>query len=220
MQVVNTLRVDGFLLTSTGETATCVVLVVLVVLDVVVAIGAGICSDSGSGSLGALGTGRGAVVVDFVVVGATVVDVVDVVDVVEVVEVVEVGATVVEVVDVVDVDSAWTGTVVVVEVSGGASTGTLYPLYTMRFGDPTPALVTGVAVAVETTSSWVCAGVSVTSSSKSMATTPLTTGAAMEVPDTLRSDVVECIDGDTMSVPGANWSTHAPKFEYLNFAST
>ena len=83
----------------------------------------------------------------------------------------------------------------------------------MRFGDPTPALATGVAVAVETTSSWVCAGVSVTSSSSIMATTPLTTGAAMDVPDTLRSDVAECIDGDTMSVPGANRSTHAPKFE-------
>ena len=83
----------------------------------------------------------------------------------------------------------------------------------MRFGDPVPALATGVADAVETTSSWVCAGVSVTSSSKSMATTPLTTGAAIEVPDTPRSDVVECIDGDTMSVPGANRSTHAPKFE-------
>ena len=102
---------------------------------------------------------------------------------------------------------------VVVEVSGSASTGMLYPLYTMRFGDPTPALATGVAVAVETTSSWVCAGVSVTSSSSIMATTPLTTGAAMDVPDTLRSDVAECIDGDTMSVPGANRSTHAPKFE-------
>ena len=103
--------------------------------------------------------------------------------------------------------------VVVVEVSIGASAGTLYPLNTMRFGDPAPALATGVAVALETTCSWVCAGVSVTSSSNSMATTPLTNGAANDVPDPPRSDVAECIDGETMSVPGANRSIHGPKFD-------
>ena len=208
-----TVRSTGFLLAKTGG-AIAGANVVLVVLDVVVAVSTGTGSGSGSDSLEALAAGGGAVVdveVDVDVdVDATVVDVVEVVEVVEVVDVV----------DVVDVVSAWTGTVeVVVVVSGAASTGTLYPLNTMRFGDPTPALATGVAVAVETTNSWVCAGVSVTSSSKSMATTPLTTGAAIDVPDTLRSDVTECIDGDTMSVPGANRSTHAPKFEELNFAS-
>ena len=192
-------RSTGFLLAKTGG-AIAGANVVLVVLDVVVAVSTGTGSGSGSDSLEALAAGGGAAV--------------DVEVDVEVDVDVDVDATVVGVVDVVDVVSAWTGTVeVVVVVSGAVSTGTLYPLNTMRFGDPTPALATGVAVAVETTNSWVCAGVSVTSSSKSMATTPLTTGAAIDVPDTLRSEVAECIDGDTMSVPGANRSTHAPKFE-------
>jgi hypothetical protein len=46
-----------------------------------------------------------------------------------------------------------------------------------------------------------------------MATTPLTNGAANDVPDPLRNDVAECIDGETMSVPGANKSMHGPKFD-------
>jgi hypothetical protein len=56
-------------------------------------------------------------------------------------------------------------------------------------------------------------------SSSIMAATPLTNGAAMEVPETLRNDVSEVNHVETMSVPGANTSIHDPKFEEDTFPS-
>jgi hypothetical protein len=109
--------------------------------------------------------------------------------------------------------------VVVVVVSGGASTGGLYPLNRIRVGEPVPAELIGVLVAVFTTCSCTCAGVSELSSSSIMATTPLTNGAAIEVPDTLRNDVFDVIHTETMSVPGANTSIHGPKFEEVTLPS-
>ena len=56
-------------------------------------------------------------------------------------------------------------------------------------------------------------------SSSIMATTPLTNGAAIDVPDILRNEVSEVNHVETMSVPGANTSMHDPKFDEGTFPS-
>jgi hypothetical protein len=110
--------------------------------------------------------------------------------------------------------------VVVVVVSAGASTGTLYPLNRIRVGEPVPAELIGVLVAVVTTRSCTWAGVSELFSSSIMATTPATNGAAIDVPDLLLKLVLLVYHAETMSVPGAKTSTQEPKFEDGTLPST
>ena len=83
----------------------------------------------------------------------------------------------------------------------------------IRDGEPVPADPIGVLVAVATTCSCTCAGVSELSSSSIMATTPVTNGAAIDVPDLLRKSVLLVYHDETMSAPGAKTSTQEPKFE-------
>ena len=108
----------------------------------------------------------------------------------------------------------------VVVVSAGASTVTLYPLNRIRVGEPVPAELIGVLVAVVTTCSCAWAGVSELFSSSIMATTPATNGAAIDVPDLLLKLVLLVYHAETMSVPGAKTSTQEPKFEDGTLPST
>ena len=93
------------------------------------------------------------------------------------------------------------------------------PVYSSRLGVPSRGSVILLAVAFSTSAAATCAGVALGYRWRYSAAAPATCGAAMLVPLIVSSAVVLVYHADTMPVPGANRSTHDPKFEKLERAS-
>ena len=91
--------------------------------------------------------------------------------------------------------------------------------FSSLFGDPAPASLTLPTGAVSTIAAATAAGDAVGTSLRRSATAPVTWGAAIDVPLFVVVAVSEVRHADRTTEPGANRSTHVPKFENDDRAS-
>ena len=82
------------------------------------------------------------------------------------------------------------------------------PVYSSRFGEPEPGLVTTLVVAVEVSADVIAAGAAPGLACSVSAAAPATCGDAIEVP--LIVFVRPPVQVDVMPEPGAKMSTHDP----------
>src|ERR1041385_248768 len=82
-----------------------------------------------------------------------------------------------------------------------------------RFGEPVPALLTWFRVEPLMMAAVTVAGDAVGFVSRNKAATPVTCGVAIDVPEIVFVAVSLVFQDDVMLLPGAQMSTHVPKFE-------
>src|SRR4029079_10404889 len=82
-----------------------------------------------------------------------------------------------------------------------------------RFGEPVPALVTWLSVALLTIAAVTVAGDAVGFVSRNNAATPVTCGVAIDVPEIVFVAVSLVRHAEVMLLPGAKMSTQVRKFE-------